>query len=45
MVVIETYSLLLARTRERRAKAIEFLINEAIAFDRHFHEYGRFTIL
>jgi predicted nucleic acid-binding protein len=93
VVVIETYSLLLARSRGGRRNAIEFLdmvtsdeyqlerirkadeeraaalvrahedksyslcdalsfvvmerlrINEAIAFDRHFREYGRFTIL
>ncbi len=92
-VVIETYSLLLVRTRERHRRAIEFLdrlertpcrverirltdekravalvrahedkmyslcdalsfvvmerlrIQEAIAFDRHFREYGRLTVL
>lgn len=93
VVVIETYALLLARTRQKRAAAIAFLeqlpqtavaveriqpvdeeralalvrahadktyslcdalssvvmerlgVTEAIAFDRHFREYGRFTIL
>jgi predicted nucleic acid-binding protein len=92
-VVIETYSLLLVRTRDGRRRAIEFLdrldrtrcrverirvadekraialvrahedktyslcdalsfvvmerlrIKEAIAFDRHFRAYGRFTVL
>lgn len=92
-VVVETYSLLLARSRDRRRNAIKFLdmlgedlyrvervyprdeeramalvrhhqdkgyslcdaqsfvvmerlrITEAIAFDRHFREYGRFTLL
>jgi len=95
-VVVETYSVLLARARNGRGAAIAFLeavaadpsqglftervraddesnaiallrahsdkdyslcdvlsfivmerlgINEAIAFDRHFREYGRFTIL
>ena len=94
-VVIETYSVLLARAREGRRAAVAFLdaietsvhaltvepirtedelkaaalvrahvdksyslcdalsfvvmerlaVNEAIAFDRHFREYGRFTIL
>jgi predicted nucleic acid-binding protein len=92
-VVIETYALLLVRTREGRSKAIEFLdrldrttvhvervhvederqaialvrahtdktyslcdalsfvvmerlrVAEAIAYDRHFREYGHFTIL
>jgi uncharacterized protein len=92
-VVIETYSLLLVRTREARRRAVEFLdrlertqcrverirladekhaialvrahedktyslcdalsfmvmerlgIKDAIAFDRHFRQYGRFAIL
>lgn len=92
-VVIETYALLLARTRQKRSAAIGFLdrlpetpvhierirpvdeegavalvrahidktyslcdalsfvlmerlgLTEAISFDRHFTEYGRFTIL
>jgi len=92
-VVVETYSLILVRSRTGRAGAISFLdmisadsfrverirrsdeirairllqqyadkdyslcdalsfvvmerldLHEAIAFDRHFHEYGRFVIL
>jgi predicted nucleic acid-binding protein len=92
-VVVETYSVLLARSRDRRGNAIKFLdmlgedlyriervrtrdeeravalvrrhadkayslcdaqsfvvmerlrITEVIAFDRHFREYGRFTLL
>jgi predicted nucleic acid-binding protein len=92
-VIVETYSLLLVRTRDRRSSAIAFLdsldrtglaverirqedeeravalvrahrdktyslcdalsfvimerlgITEAIAFDRHFREYGQLTIL
>jgi len=45
-VVIETYSVLLARAKDLSFVVMERLgITEAIAFDRHFREYGRFTIL
>jgi predicted nucleic acid-binding protein len=44
-------ALLVAEDRMHARDALSFIvmerigINEAIAFDRHFREYGRFTIL